>query len=588
MSHIIESSGPIRAVRFGPFEADLQSGELRKRGLKLKLEGKPFQILALLLERAGEVVTRRELRDKLWAPDTYVVFDRNVNTAVNKLRQALGDSADSPRFVETLARRGYRFIAPVEMPSQAHAPLPQPAESIHSIAVLPFQNASGDPAMEYLSDGITESLINSLSQLPDLRVMARSTVFRYKGRENDPQRVGRELGSHAVITGRVAQPGDNLTVATELVDVATGWRLWGEQYTRKPSAAFTVEEEISRDISSKLKLRLTHQVEERLAKRNPENVDAYREYLKGRYHFNRMTAEGLEKAFAHFEKAIESDPQYALAYTGLADCQGMHAFFSLRPPRQVMPKAKEAALKALDIDETLAEAHASLAGVLKTYDWDWQAAEKEYLRALELNPSYATAHRWYAAYLTAMGRHEEALREMERAQELDPLSLAISMEMAWDFYIAREYERCIEQSLKTLEMEPAFAAAFSSLGLGYEQTHQYAEAISALEKSRDGSGGNPVSLASLAHTLALAGRKREARKILGELKELSQRAYVAPYVFALVHAGLGEKNRSLDWLEKAVDERDAYAVWIKREPRFVSLRSSPRFDDLLRRLRLPP
>lgn len=588
MSQVIELSGPFRAVRFGPFEADLQSGELRKRGLKLKLEGKPFQILALLLQKPGEVVSRQELREKLWAPDTYVVFDRNVNTAVNKLRQALGDSAESPRFVETLARRGYRFIAPVEMPSKGHAPLPQPAESIHSIAVLPFQNASGDPAMEYLSDGITESLINSLSQLPDVRVMARSTVFRYKGREHDPQLVGRELGSHAVITGRVAQPGDSLTVATELVDVATGWRLWGERYTRKPSTAFTVEEEISRDISSKLKLRFTRQVEERLAKRNPENLDAYREYLKGRYHFNRMTAEGLEKAVTHFEQAIERDPQYALAYAGLSDCHGMFAFFSLLPPRQVMPKAKEAALKALDIDETLAEAHASLAGVLKSYDWDWPAAEKEYQRALELNPSYATAHRWYAAFLTAMGRHEEALREIERAQELDPLSLAISMEMAWDFYIAREYERAIEQSQKTLELEPAFAAAFSTLGLGYEQTRQYAEGIAALEKSRDGSGGNPVSLAGLAHALALAGRQREARKILGELKELSRRAYVAPYVFALVHAGLGEKNRALVWLEKAVEERDAYAVWIKREPRFDSLRSSGRFDDLLRRLRLPP
>ncbi len=582
----IQESESVRAVRFGPFEADLEAGELRKRGLKLKLEGKPFQILSLLLQKAGEVVTRRELREKLWSPDTYVVFDRNVNTAVNKLRQALGDSAESPRFVETLARRGYRFIAPVEVPSAARSRLLQHAESLHSIAALPFQNIGGDPSMEYLSDGITERLISTLSQFPDVRVMARSTVFRYKGREVDAQTAGRELGIHAVLTGRVVQQGDTLLVAAELVDVATGWQLWGEQYLRKSSAIFAVEEEIARDIATKLKPRLTREEEKRLAKRCTESAEAYRAYLKGRYHWNKLTPGALNKGIAHFEQAIGYDPSYALAYAGLADCYSLFAFFS--PPREVMPKAKEAALKALDLDETLAEAHASLAGVLKAYDWNWPAAEKEYRRALELNPNYETAHRMYAAFLSAMGRQEEAIQEIERAQEIDPLSLAISNEVAWDCYMAGEYDRTIEQSLKTLEMEPAFPAAYQTLGLAYEQTHQYDKAIAAFEKARDGSGGNPVSVSSLAHALALGGRKSEAKKILSGLQGLAKRAYVAPYSMAVVYAGLSEKGPALEWLEKAVEERDVWLVWVKRDPRFDRLRSSPRFEDLLRRLRLPP
>ena len=394
MNSILEPKSALRTVRFGPFEADIEAGELRKRGLKLKLEGKPFQILAVLLERAGGVVTRQELRERLWSPDTYVVFDRNLNTAVNKLRQALGDSAETPRFVETLPRRGYRFIAPVGVPGATRA---DPSESVHSIAVLPFLNPARDPSMEYLADGITESLIGALSRLPGVRVMARSTVFRYQGREVDPQTVGRELKIEAVLTGRVAEQGETLTVCAELVDVGTGWRLWGQQYSRKPSAIFAVEEEISRDISTELRLRLTGEEKQRLAKRCTDNAEAYWEYLRGRYHWNKMTEEGLRKAIAHFEEAIRKDRRYALAYAGLSDCYGLFAHFNLLPPAEVMPRAKETALQALDLDEGLAEAHASLAGVLNVFEWDWHATEREYRRALELNPNYATAHRWYAA-----------------------------------------------------------------------------------------------------------------------------------------------------------------------------------------------
>src|SRR5579863_1254706 len=587
MNTILESKAAARNVRFGPFEADLEAGELRKRGLKLKLEGKPFQILAVLLQRPGEVVTRQELRDKLWSPDTYVVFDRNVNTAVNKLLQALGDSADTPRFIETLARRGYRFIAPVEVPGAARPHPAPPAETIHSIAVLPFVNAAGDPSMEYLTDGITESLIGALSQLPGVRVMARSTVFRYKGREVDPRAVGREMGIEAVLTGRVAEQGETLAVGAELVDVGTGWRLWGRQYSGRPAGILAVQEEISRDVSAELKLRLTGEEKQRLAKRYTDNAEAYWEYLRGRYHWNKMTEEGLHRAIAHFEEAIRRDPSYALAFAGLSDCYGLFAHFNLLPPAEMMPRAKETALQALDLDEGLAEGHASLAGVLNVFEWDWPATQREYRRALELNPNYATAHRLYAAHLLAMGRWDEARTEIERAQELDPLSLVISMEIGWHDYITRDYQAAIEQSLRTLEMETRFMAAYHTLGLGYEQSRQYRDAIAAFERARDGSGGNPVSLSSLAHALALAGRKREAKSVLAEIKEVSKAHYVSPYAVAVVYAGLGEKERSLEWLEKAVEGRDVWLVWIKQDPRLDRLRSSPRFEALLRHMRLP-
>lgn len=582
-----ETKAPVRAVRFGAFEVDLQAQELRRRGVRVKLQDKPFQILALLLERAGEVVTRQALRQKLWPPDTFVVFDRSLNTAVNKLRQVLGDSAENPRFVETLSRRGYRFVAPVETRSSS-APRPvQSSDFIDSIAVLPFHNAGGDPEMEYLSDGITEGIIHSLSQLPEVRVMARSTVFRYKGQDVDPQTVGRDLNIRAVVTGRVVPRGDILNIGIELVDVDNGWRLWGEHYNRKLSDIFTVEEEISKEISEKLRLRLTGEEKKRLAKRFTENAEAYRDYLRGRYFSNRMTEDGLKKSIEYFRQAIEKDPNYALAYAGLADSFGLFAFFGLSPSSEVMPRAKEAATKALEIDDTLAEAHASLASIKKVHDWDWVAAEMEYRRALELNPGYAAAHRWYADCLSALGRPQEAMQEMQKAHELDPLSLVISMEVAWILYMAREYDGAVEQSVKTLDLEPNFVPALYTLGLAYEQMSKHEKALAALRKAREASGSNPASLAALGHAYASAGKRREAMKLLGELLKMSRQSYVSPYWLAILQAGLGEKDSGFEWLEKAYQERDVWLVWLKQEPRFDSLRSDSRFHDLVRRVGLP-
>ncbi len=576
-----------RAVRFGVFEFDLRSGELRKQGRRIRLEGQPVQVLVKLLERAGELITREELQKELWPSDTYVNFEQSLNAAVKRLRQALGDSPANPRFVETLARRGYRFIAPVSGPAEgAASTAPPAARRVESLAVLPFGNA--DPETEYLADGIAESIINHLSPLPTMRVMSRSTVFRYKDKSLDPRSVGRKLNVDAVLIGRVQQRGDALLVGAELVDVQNGWQLWGEQYNRRFADIFAVEEEIAREISEKLRVRLTGEDRSRLAKRYTASTEAYQDYLRGRYHWNRLSEEGLRKGIEYFERAIQRDPHYALAYTGLADSYGLLGFFGLAPAAAVMPKAKEAARRAIEIDDGLAEAHASLAGIFKIYDWDWAAAEREYKRAIELNPNYATAHRMYASYLAAVGRPEESLREIGLAHQLDPFSLVISMEMAWNCYMARDYERATEEALRTLELEPQFPAARSTLGMVYEQTGQYEQAVTALERARDATEGHPATLSSLAHVLASSGRIEEARAILDPLTELSRRQYISPFWMAVAYAGVGQTAAALDELDKAYEKHDVILVWLGTDPRLDTLRAEPRFKELLRRIGLLP
>jgi TolB-like protein/Flp pilus assembly protein TadD len=589
-------SEQLRAFRFGPFELDLRARELRKRGIRLRLPEKPFQILELLLEKPGVVVTRREIRDRLW-PGIVAGFDRSLNTAVNTLRQTLGDSAGSPRFVETRSRRGYRFIAPVETLGAAMDTAMQPpapavaiAESFSSIAVLPFENAGGDPESDYLSDGITESILQSLSQLPTVRVMARSSVFRYKGRKADPRIAGREMNVHAVLTGIVEQNGagsESLVVSAELVEVANGWRLWGERFERKFSDILKVEQEMARDISENLRLHLTGEDCKRLARHTTEKLEAYQDYLKGRYHWNKLTEDGLRKGIAYFEQAILKDPGYALAYSGLADAYGLCGFFGLVPPQQVFPRAKEAALKAVEADPNLGEAHASLASVLKLYDWDWAGAEREYQLAIALNPNYVNGRRWHSSHLLSQGRREEARREILIARELDPLNLITNMEVAWNCFMARDYQLSLKESMETLELEPDFPAARYSLGLAHEQLGNYQEAVAALERARDGSRANAATLVALGHAYARSGRKAEAERVLEDLRQWRARAYVSSYLVALVHAGLGDAPQALACLESAFAERDSWLVWLKTEPRFDSLRGEPRFQELIRRVGFP-
>lgn len=455
----------------------------------------------------------------------------------------------------------------------------------NSLAILPLTNASNDASMEYLSDGITESIIDNLSQLPGLRVMARSTVFSYKGKEINPQEAGRELGVRAVLTGRVLQLNERLIIKTELVDVADGWQLWGEKYDRTHSDIFAVQEEIANEIAEALRLKLSGAQMKRLGKRHTENSKAYQMYLKGRYFWNKRTEEGLKKSIEYFELAILSDADYALAHAGLADCYNVLGFYSALPPSEAFSKAKLAAIKALEIENTLAEAYASLAYALSHYDWEWAAAEQKYQRALELNPNYATAHQWYGWYFALLGRFPEGISEMKQAQERDPLSLVINSAMGWVFYLARDYDQAVGQYRKTLEMDPNFYLAHLWLGRAYEQKGEYAEAISELQKAKM-LADTPETLSALGHVYAISSRRGDAIKILNELTELTRRRYVSPYFMATVYAGLDDKDQAFLWLERACEERSFGLVYLKVDPILDVLRADSRFTELLRRIGL--
>ncbi len=460
-------------------------------------------------------------------------------------------------------------------------------KAIDSLAVLPLVNAGGDPETEYLSDGITESLINSLSRLPDLRVMARSTVFRYKGKEVDPLEAGRELRVRAVLTGRVLHRGDSLIAKAELVDLSDGSQLWGEQYSRKISDIFAVEEEIAQQILGALRVRLTGEEREGVTRRYTESSEAYHLYLKGRFYWNKRTSEGVRRGIEYFSRAIEADPEYALAYAGLADGYDILGFYTVLPPREAFPKAKAAASRALEIDGSLAEARTSLAYARHYYDWDWAEAEREYRRAIELNPGYPTAHGFYANYLTTMGRQEEALAECQRAQELDPLSLILNTAMGWAHYFARRYDDAIRHIQKALEMDSTFVPAHWFLGNAYVQKRMDREAIEELHRAVEFSAGGTLMMAALAQAHATFGRRSEAEEMISELEALSATKYVSAYYVALIHAALGDPDAAFRRLEKAYEERSHGLTFLAVEPQWDSLRSDPRFADLLRRVGLP-
>ncbi|MGH9901016.1 MAG: tetratricopeptide repeat protein [Pyrinomonadaceae bacterium] len=460
---------------------------------------------------------------------------------------------------------------------------------IDSLAVLPFANEGGDANNEYLSEGITESIINSLSQLPRLRVVPRSTVFRYKGRGADPQEVGRELSVRAVLTGRVLQLKELLVVKTELVDVEQEAQLWGEQYRRQLTDIFDLQEDISQEISAKLRLRLSGEERKRLTRRYTENTEAYHLYLKGRYYTNRRTAEWIGKGIEHFRRAIDLDPNYALAHAGLADA---YAFLSSStgecPPREFYPKAEEAALKALEIDEGLAEAHTSLGFVRLLYDWDLAGARREFKRAIDLNPNYANAHDGYSFYLKATGRHEKAVRECREAQKLDPLSTFAGVSLGWAYYFARQYDKAVEQNRKALEMDPRFIFAYWNLGAARAQQGRTEDAVSAFAKASELSGGGLTFRAHLGYAYALAGQGAEARKIITELEESARLRYVSAYYFAIIHLGLGERGPALDWLERAAEERSGFLAFVKVEPMLDGLRGEARFVELSRLVGVAP
>ena len=461
------------------------------------------------------------------------------------------------------------------------------AKIIDSLAVLPFLNSSGDPEREYLSDGITGSLINILATVPKLRVIAQSTVFRYKGREIDPQAIGRELNVRAVLTGRLVQSGGSLRIGTELVDVATGSQLWGAQYDCKPGDIFAVQDEISNEISGKLRLQLTRAEKKQLAKRHTEDPEAYRLYLKGRHHWNKWTEEGFNKGIEYFQQAIEKDPGYALAYAGLADSYVLLGWNSYLPPKAVFPKAKEAAMTAVRLDPDLAEAHTAFAAGLWLHDWRWEEAHAEFKRSLELGPHYPTANHWYAEYLMTMGRHAEVMARMKTGQELDPLSLIINVAVGWACYFGRRYDEGIEELLRTVELDPNYPVAHWILGLLLRKTGCFELAISEGERAVKLSGGSPLMRAALAQTLGAAGRTEEAVQMLEDLTELARQKYVAPHFFAGIQVGLGENDRALEYLERSYEERSHWLIYLHLDPGMDGLRDNPRFQHLLRRIGLP-
>lgn len=567
------------AVRFGPFELDTRAGRLRKGKAQLHLQPQPFKLLSLLVSRAGQLVTREEIQHQLWDKGTFVDFEQGLNVCIRQIRTALDDTPASPRFVETVPRRGYRFIAPAT--KVAHS------TPVNSLAVLPFENSSGDPDLEYLCQGIAESLINTLSAVHQLKVIPRQTAFRFKS-SVDLTKMASELNVRAAVSGRVISLGDYINVQAELVDLETHSQLWGGQCSRKLSNILELQEEISREICLHLRLQLSRRESIRLRKRSTQNFEAYQLYLKGRYCSEKRSQEELHKAIDYFHRAVQNDPDYALAYAGLADSFTLlgSGTYGAMPSKSARVKATEMALKALDLDSTLAEAHTSLAFVKFRFDWAWLDAEREFQRALELNPRYVRAHHWYALFLAAMGRHDEAVEEIRKAQKLDPLALIVSVAEGRILHFARRFDEAIGQFQKILELDPNFIPAHCDLGASLEEKGILRQALAEFEICVRLSRGGPLYLTAVAEVQARLGNRDEALKILSQLQS-SDEKYVSPSSIALIYASLGELDQSFSWNERAFEERDASLVWLQVAPESDSVRSDPRFADLLHRMNFP-
>ena len=455
---------------------------------------------------------------------------------------------------------------------------------IDSIAVLPFANLSSDPDTEYLSEGLTESLINNLSQSHNLKVMSRNSVFKYKGQEGNAKTVGRELGVQGVLTGRIVKRGETISISIDLIDARDDTQVWGEQYNRRMADLSTLQEEIASQVSERLQLRLSGEDQKRVTRRYTDNVEAYQLYLKGRFYWNKRTEDGMNKGVVYLNQAIEKDPGYALAYAGLADCYALLYEYSATPSKDLYPKAKAAAIRALELDDSLAEAHTSL-GAAYEYEWKWTEAAKQYEKAIELNPNYETAHQWYAAFLISRKRFDEAIREARRAVELDPLSIIINTALGRALHSARRYDEAIEQLRKTIDMDPNFAEARFHLAMAYEGKRAYEDAVREFEKFVELSGEKPMR-AWIARVYAEWGKKTQAQRMLAEMTDMSKPGQPSPYAMAALYAALGEKDRAFEWLEKVYQQRSYYVVFLNADPALDGLREDPRFTDLLRRIGL--
>jgi TolB-like protein/Flp pilus assembly protein TadD len=557
------------SYEFGPFRVDTRERQLLRNGKVVPLRPKVFEILLLLVQNSGHILTKDDVMRGVWS-DT-AVEEGNVARNISTLRSALGESPKNHQYIETIPWRGYRFVASV---TQVHDAA---RASIKSIAVLPFVNVKTDPQSEYLCDGVTETLITSLAQLTNVRVISRNSAFRYKGSHIDAQTAGRELKVEAVVMGWVALTDDLVSISVELIDTTADRHIWGAQYVRNPTDLFAMHDTIARKISEMIQSEIpTHGPQIR---RHTENHEAYLCYLRGRYFFNKLTPDGVLKGIDHLQQAIEHDPNYALAYAGLADC---HNYLAHRE------EAKNALVKALELDETLGEAHASLGFFRFLYDWDFAGAEREFQQSLVGSPNYAEGHHWYAIYLANLGRHEEAEQEAGRAVELDPLSLLMNMTPALNLYLARRYDRAIEELQKVIDMEPTFIAARSVLGNVLVQLRRYEEAIVEYQKVFEllgGAGGPQISVkAIMAQAYARWGKRDIGSKLL---EEVISAGIASPYSIAGIYAALGERDLAFEFLNRACEQRDLQLVSLKVDPSLDGLRSDARFEELVERVGIP-
>jgi TolB-like protein/DNA-binding winged helix-turn-helix (wHTH) protein/Tfp pilus assembly protein PilF len=655
----MSSSAPVvRVLRFDIFELDVRAGELLKQGVKVRLQGQPLQVLETLLRRAGDVVTREELRTQIWKADTFVDFDHSLHNAIARLREVLGDSAENPRYIETLPRRGYRFLVPVESQDRTQSEsksiaagtsvmgqvppaadierrgygrrakvlavalvlaaaligalglsrvrerlLGQPhSHRIDSLAVLPLADLSGNPDQDFFADGMTEALITDLGKVSALRVISRTSVVQYKGTKKTLPEIARELNVDALVEGTVLRSGNRLRITANLVQASPERHLWAESYESEVGDILTLQGQVAQAVARAVQVKLTPEEEKLMGNARPVNPQAHDDYLKGRYLCNKDTREPIDKGIQYFQKAIDEAPNDPLAYAGLADCYvllawGGDIFAGDLSPQEIMPKARDAAQKALQLDEGLAEAHTTLADVEMILDWNWASAEREFRRAIELNPNYSAAHSWYAHYLAAMGRFDESMAEAKRSLELDPFSEVTTDFAEWAFLLARRYDLTIQQAKKSIEVAPEFPWAHYELGWAYERTGRTAEAVQELMKAEELFGMSRERLAELRKAYHESGEKGYWRKMLEFCREASKqsRTFGSPSGYgsidyfqnaevAWVQVRLGEFNTAFETLERALEKHDTNIIYLKVDPFWDAIRPDPRFQNLLRRM----
>lgn len=619
------------ALRFGLFTVDPRQRTLCKNGIRLKLHGQPFEILLLLLEHPGEVVRREQLQQRLWSNNTFVDFENGLNAAIKKLRQTLGDSAEEPKYIETVPRVGYRFIGTLETESparkgkaEAHPQVALPATvipehhrsiwrwslvafvaalglialggyawrdhratsaPIQSIAVLPFQNLSGDPSQDYIADGMTDELITNLAKISSLHVISRTSTMHFKGtRETLPQ-VAAQLHAGAIVEGTVTRSGQEVRVTAQLIEARDDRHLWAESYDRDLGDILTLQGQVAQAIADRIEVHLTPEERKGLAHSRPVNPEAYQDYIRGTVARDELSEDSLLRSIQDFNQAMQIDPTYAQAYAGLSHSYYLLGVFGYRPSAEAYSKARTLAEKALQLDDSNAEAYNTLADVKRGYDRDWAGAEADYKKAIALNPSYPNAHSEYALLLSMTGRHDEAIAEARRNREFDPLAGQTETLVGFVLYRARRYEEAIEDCRKGLAQDPDDPAGHWFLSLAYEETHRPADAVAEAQKAVELSQGDPFYLSKLGHAYGVAGEKAEALKILAQLTAMSRQRYIAPLDFAFVYLGIGDKNSAMRLVSKAYEEHDNIEFFTF--PLFDPLRADPRFQELIRRANLP-